>query len=371
MKLLYVVAKAEYFLSHRLALCRQAQSSGFNVAVATTDFPKKDIHKIAGIDTFPVEFRRGSLNPFVEIKTIIHLLAAFKKFRPSIVHNVALKPALYGAAIARFYNIPSVSAINGFGYIFTSRHLKARLLRPFVKLALKFIINHSSATVLVQNQQYFLDCKALLPKSDLHYVPGSGVNTKTFYQVAKQGVFTFTLVARMLWSKGVGEFVGAAKNFVANNSSKKVRFLLVGSPDPENPESIPLTVLEKWHKEGAVEWLGHVDDIQNIYAQTHVAVLPSYREGLPKSLLEAMACELPIITTDAVGCGDIVNKGNGIKVPIKNLIELEKAFETCFADQKACEKMGLQGRKEIEKTYCIEIINREIINIYNKILHKK
>ena len=371
MRLLYVVAKAEYFLSHRLALCRQTQASGFNVAVATTEFPKKDIHKVAGIDTFPVEFKRGSLNPFVEIKTIIHLLAAFKKFRPSIMHNVALKPALYGAAIARFYNIPSVSAINGFGYIFTSRQLKARLLRPFVKLTLKFILNHSSVSVLVQNQQDFLDCKALLPKSDLHFVPGSGVDTKTFHRVTKQGAFTFTLVARMLWSKGVGEFVEAAKNFVANNPSKKVRFLLVGSPDPENPESIPLTILEKWHKEGAVEWLGHVDDIQNIYAQSHVAVLPSYREGLPKSLLEAMACELPIITTDAVGCGDIVHKGNGIKVPIKNLNKLEKAFERCFADQKACEKMGQQGRNEVEKMYCIDIINRKIINIYNKILHKK
>ena len=370
MKLLYVVAKSEYFLSHRFFLCLQAQSSGFDVAVATTEFLKKNKSKIADINSLLVRFKRGSLNHFIEIRTIFDLLIAFRKFRPSLVHNVALKPALYGAAIARFCGIPSVNAVNGFGYIFTSRHIKARFLRPFVKCALKFILNHSSVTVLVQNQQDFESCKRLLPKSELYLVLGSGVDAKTFYPVVSQGIFTFTLVARMLWSKGVGEFVEAAENFVKNNPSVKVRFLLVGDPDPENPESIPLAILKKWHQEGVVEWLGYEDNIQHVYAQTHVAVLPSYREGLPKSLIEAMACGLPIITTDAIGCGDIVHDGNGIKVPVQNVVALEKAFEKCFFDKKLCEKMGRQGRKESETVYASDVVNRQIIEIYTKILQK-
>ncbi len=370
MRLLYVVANAEYFLSHRLALAKAAQALGFDVAVATTQFKENDYIQIGRIKSFLVKFKRGSLNPFVELKTVFSLLRVFREFKPSLVHNVALKPALYGTMIARIYKVPSVNAINGFGYIFTSYHLRARLLRPFVKYALKLILNHSHVSVIVQNQQDYLTCKALLPKSNLYFVPGSGVDTKIFYPALNKGakIFTFTLVARMLWTKGVKEFVEAAKEFVKNNPSQKVRFLLIGSPDLENPESIPLAILEKWNEEGIVEWLGHVDNVQKIYAQTHVAVLPSYREGLPKSLLEAMACGLPIITTDAIGCDEIVNEGNGIKVPTKNIESLKEAFEKCISNKPMCKLMGNRGREQAENLYSSDIINLKITNIYNKIL---
>lgn len=370
MKLLYVVARAEYFLSHRLALAEAAQILGFDVGVATTQFQENDRLKIGQIKNFLVNFKRGSLNLFVELKTIFSLFKVFREFKPLLVHNVALKPALYGAIIARFHRIPSVNALNGFGYIFTSHHLKARLLRPLIESALKLVLNHSSVSVIVQNQQDYLTCKVLLPKSNLYFVPGSGVDINAFYPVidGNEKIFTFTLVARMLWTKGVNEFVEAAKEFLKDNPSQKVRFLLVGSPDLENPESIPLAVLEKWNEEGVVEWLGHVDDIQKIYAQTHVAVLPSYREGLPKSLLEAMACGLPIITTDAVGCGQIVNEGNGIKVPAKNVGDLKKAFEKCVVNKPACKLMGDKGREQAENLYSSDIINLKITNIYNQIL---
>lgn len=368
MRLLYIVARAEYFLSHRLALAKEAQAAGYTVAVATTQFCEKNICQLAGFEIFFTRFKRGGINPFAELKTIFDLIKVFKKNQPDIVHNVALKPALYGSAIARFYKIPTINAINGFGYIFTSNHLKARLLRPFIKFALKWILNHSSVHVIVQNQQDYLECKTLLPKCSLSLVLGSGVDAKIFYPVSSyQGTFTFTLVARMLWSKGVREFVEAAKIFIKNNPEKKIRFLLVGAPDPENPEAISLEILRKWNQEGVVKWLGAHDNIQEIYSQTHVAVLPSYREGLPKSLLEAMACGLPIITTDAVGCRDIIDGTNGIKVPVKNVEALVKAFEECVANPKMCKAMGKQGRIKAENVYSIDIINRQILDIYRKI----
>jgi glycosyltransferase involved in cell wall biosynthesis len=368
MKLLYVVARAEYFLSHRYDLAKAAQNSGFEVAVATTNFSQTDLPKLNGIANFLVRFKRGSLSPFTELKTIFDLLKIFKIFLPNLVHNVSLKPALYGAALARFYGLPSVNSINGFGYIFTSNQLKARVLRPFIRLALKLILNHQSVTVIVQNSEDYNDCLALLPKCNLQLIAGSGVDIQTFQPQFNSGIFTFTLVARMLWSKGVEEFVEAAQSFRENNLSEKVRFWLVGSPDSENPESIPIEVLQGWHKDGVIEWHQHTNDIQSIYAQTNVAVLPSYREGMPKSLLEAMACGLPIITTNARGCGDLVRE-NGLKVPVKDAVAVFTAMQKCYIAPQLCKTMGAQSRIDAERLYSLDIINREVIGSYIKILH--
>lgn len=370
MNLLYVVAKAEYFLSHRLDLANCAKDAGFNVAVATTSFSKTDTLRLNGLTAFVVRFVRGSLNPFTEFKTVFDLVNIFRNFRPGLVHNVALKPALYGAAIARFYGLPSVNAINGFGYVFTSNQLKARLLRPLVKLALRLVLNHKSVRVIVQNRDDYNECAALLPRCELSLIAGSGVDIQAFSFKHYSGIFTFTLAARMLWSKGVGEFVDAAKMFRLNNPGKEVRFLLVGSPDSENPESIPVAVLKEWQLEKVIEWRGYSDNIQEIYAQTSVAVLPSYREGMPKSLLEAMACGLPVITTNVRGCYDLVENGvSGIMVPVRSVSALCAAMQECYADHDRCSRMGAAARKNVELLYSSGIINRKFIVIYNKISH--
>lgn len=372
MKLLYVVAKAEYFLSHRLSLAKETKTSGFDVAVATTQFNSADLEKVSDFKNFLVKFERGGLNFFKELKTIFLLYRVFKKFKPSLVHNIALKPSLYGALVARICGIRSVNSINGFGYIFTSDHLKAKILRPAIKLAIKYILNSPNVCIIVQNRDDYLVCKELLSKSTVELVAGSGVDVRAFYPVKRESIknFTFTLVGRMLWTKGVGEFVEAARLFRKGNANCSVRFLLVGLPDIENPETIAEDTLRKWSHEGVIEWLGHINEIQKIYSETHVAVLPSYREGLPKSLLEAMACGLPIITTNAIGCKDIVSEGNGIKVPVGNVGSLKKAFEQCVKDKASCNLMGKKGRELSEKRYSSEIINKNTIDIYNKILMK-
>lgn len=365
MKLLYVVARAEYFISHRLDLALAASDAGFEVAAATTDFSTNDHKKLKNIENFLVRFKRGSLNPVTEIKTIFDLIKVFKRFHPNIVHNVGLKPALYCALISRFYGVLSVNSINGFGYIFTSNQLKAKLLKPFVRFALKFLLNRSNIAVIVQNSEDYKDCLSLLPKCKLHLITGSGVDVQAFSPHPHQGVFTFTLVARMLWSKGVGEFTEAAKFFKVNNPNAEVRFLLVGSPDSENPETVPEDTLKKWHDEQIIEWIEHTDKVALIYAQTSVAVLPSYREGMPKSLLEAMACGLPVITTNARGCDDLVDDGvNGIKVPVHNVAALCNAMQRCYLDPKICEAMGSNARDSAINIYATEVINRQIMNIY-------
>lgn len=365
MKLLYVVARAEYFLSHRLELAHDSEFAGFEVAVATTDFSENGHNKLNDIKNFFIRFKRGSINPITEIKTVIDLIKVFKKFRPNIVHNVSLKPALYCAMIARFSGTTSINSINGFGYIFTSNQLKAKLLRPVIRLALKFLLNHSDVHVIVQNSQDYQDCSALLPKCKLYLVAGSGVNVKAFTPTIYHGAFTFTLVARMLWSKGVGEFVEAAQIFKFKNPDANVRFLLVGSPDLENPESVPEETLKNWHDTQIIEWVTHTDKVSDIYAKTSVAVLPSYREGMPKSLLEAMACGLPVITTNARGCDDLVQHGvNGLKAPVKDVQELFAAMEECYQNPGKCIIMGENGRRSALNIYATEVINKEIIKVY-------
>ncbi len=371
MKLLYVVARAEYFVSHRLDLAHATMKSGFEVAVATTNFSQTDSEKLNGIHNFLVGFKRGSLSPFTEIKTIFDLFKIFKNYRPNFVHNIGLKPALYCAALARLYGVSSINSINGFGYIFTSNQLKARVLKPFVSFALRLALNHSDVTVIVQNSDDYNDCSLLLPKCNLHLVAGSGVDVNAFLPRPYKGVFTFTLVARMLWSKGVKEFVEAARLFKNDNPNANVRFLLVGSPDSENPETVPYGVLQNWCNEKIVEWYEHTDDIASVYGSTSVAVLPSYREGMPKSLLEAMACGLPVVTTFSRGCDDLVQDGvNGFKVPVKDSVALFKAMQKCYLDTSICHVMGGNGRQKAENVYSMNIINRQIIDIYIKISRK-
>lgn len=360
MKLLYVVAKAEYFLSHRLELADFAKNNGCNVAVASTVFG----NQLQGIKSFAVPFKRGSLNIFYELKSLWSLCKIIRFYKPDLIHNVALKPVIYGGLLARIFQIPSVNSINGFGYIFTSKQMKAKILKPLISLFLRIVLNHSQSTVIVQNQDDFADCVKLLPKSCIKLVAGSGVNADYFYPNSSKlaSPIIFVLVARMLWNKGVQEYVSAAEK--VKQQYPNTRFLLVGEPDLENPESITHDILQDWHNQGVVEWLGHQSDIKSIYDVAHVAVLPSYREGMPKALLEAMACGLPIITTDTRGCRDLFCD-NGYLVPVKNIEALAIAMTDFINNPDLHESMANKSLQAVQRNYEVQIINQQIFEIYN------
>jgi glycosyltransferase involved in cell wall biosynthesis len=365
MKLFYVVAKAEYFLSHRLELANFVKNNGCKVAVASTVFG----NKLKGIKNFEVPFKRGSINIFCELRSLWILCKIIHFYKPDLIHNVALKPVLYGGFLARIFQIPSVNSINGFGYIFTSNQMKAKILKPLISLFLRIILNHSKATIIVQNQDDFADCEKLLPKSCVKLVPGSGVNTDCFYPHASkfEAPITFVLVARMLWSKGIQEYVSAAEK--VKQQYPDTQFLLVGEPDLENPESITHDVLNSWHNQGVVEWLGHQSDVKSIYDVAHVAVLPSYREGMPKALLEAMSCGLPIITTDTRGCRDLFCD-NGYLVPVKNTDELSKVMIDFISNPHLHENMRANSLQAVTHIYETKKINQQIFEIYNSVTNQ-
>ncbi|MBX9977359.1 MAG: glycosyltransferase family 4 protein [Alphaproteobacteria bacterium] len=369
-RLLFVVAESRYFISHRLPLALEARKQGFEVAVATcSDHDFEGDRKLLeghGITVYPTPFNRAGLNPIKDIPTLKALYEVCRAFKPDIIHNVALKPILYGSMMGKCLKIPKiVNAIAGLGYVFTSDRLKARLIRTLFLPFLKFSIRKTN--IIVQNA----DDKSLVeswlgPKARLHLIRGAGVDMAVFSPAPKLSHnHTITLVARMLWSKGIAEAVDAAKRLKQTHPHAILQ--LVGMPDPQNPESISEAQLKKWHDQSIICWLGARNDIAEIYRASQIVLLPSYREGLPKSLLEACACGLPIITTDAPGCREVVDSGmNGYLVPVGNSDALYKVLATLLDNYDMCCAMGAHSLTKAMSHFSSDLIHKETMIVYKK-----
>ncbi|MDP1536303.1 MAG: glycosyltransferase family 4 protein, partial [Burkholderiales bacterium] len=292
MKLLFVVTEDWYFVSHRLPLAVAAQAAGYDVAVATRAGQQADVIRDAGIRLIPFALSRRGGNP---LREVIALWRLYRREQPDLVHHVALKPVMFGALAAWLARVPAqVNAVAGMGWLFTSSDRIVRLVRPALRWVLARLLDRPHSLTIVQNPED----QALLERSSvsaarLRLIRGAGVDARLF----KPGLppaepVCVVLAARMLWDKGVGEFVEAAR--MLTETGVKARFVLVGEPDPANPASVPESTLRAWQGQHGVEWWGRRDDMPAVLQAAHIACLPSYREGLPKSLLEAAACGLPI-----------------------------------------------------------------------------
>ena len=367
-KLLYLVTEDWYFCSHRLSLGRAAVAAGYEVSVATRVRDHGDEICSAGIRVIALPWKRRSTNAFAELKTLATLHRVYRHERPDIVHHVALKPVLYGSLVARLTGTRRiVNAVAGFGYSFTSSQKRAAIARRILRTSFKRLSNRPGTLVLVQNPD---DEKTLRAAGTVHsdrlvLIPGSGVDVDRFAASEEPaGIPRVTLVSRMLWSKGVGEFVEAAKTLRAKGLEFEAE--LVGDPDPENPQSIPRDTLQRWHDEGAVKWQGHVDDVPAVWSRSHVAVLPSYREGLPKTLLEAAACARPIVATDVPGCREIaVNGENGILVPTQDPSALAAAIERLVSDPSLRLAMGRASRSIAVEKFSEQVVIDQILSLYH------
>ncbi len=348
-KLLFLVTEDWYFCSHRLALARAAQAAGFRVVVATRVKAHAQLIEDAGLELHAIDMRRSSKHPLRELAAVRELCSLYRRVQPDIVHHVGMKPVVYGSVAARVARVPwVVNALAGLGYVFTSEQRMARRLRPFLKTALKSLLGRCNGLVIVQNPEDRQAVESLrVAPERIVLVPGSGVDTIMFCPTAEpSGPPVFCMVSRMLWDKGVGEVVAAAAR--AKRVRPDIRVRLVGDPDAENPAAISLEQLRRWNAEGTVQWLGQQDDMPGVWAQSHVALLPSYREGLPKSLVEAAACGRPIITTDVPGCRDIVEHGvNGLLVAPRDGDALCEAMLTLADDGALRTRMGQAGRRRV------------------------
>ena len=365
MKLLFVVTEDWYFVSHRLPLAVAAQAAGFEVAVATRVGVHGETIRAAGIRLIPFVLSRRGGNPFAEVLSLWRL---YRREHPDLVHHVALKPVMFGALAAWLARVPAqVNAVAGLGWLFTSSSGVVRLVRPVVRWMLGRLLNRPHSLTIVQNPED----RSLLERSGvsasrLRLIRGAGVDLQIFYPVIPSvEPVCIVLVARMLWDKGVGEFVEAARRLT--EAGVNARFVLVGDPDPANPASVPESTLRNWHGQHGVEWWGRREDMPAVLQAAHIACLPSYREGLPKSLLEAAACGLPIVTTDAPGCREVVrDRVNGLLVPVRDAVALAAALKKLIDDVELRRSMGEQSRLRAEAEFGLETVIAQTLAVYRE-----
>jgi len=286
-----------------------------------------------------------------------------------LLHNIAQKPVLYGSLAARLAGVPAVvNAVAGMGYLFTSNDLRARLVRSLVGGAYRTLLTAPNTQVLVQNPDDQAQILCLTGVEPI-LIPGSGVDVTRFVpRPDKPLPVLVVLASRMLWDKGVGDFVAAARSLKARGS--QARFVLVGKPDPGNPRSVSERQLQDWQAEGCIEWWGHRTDMPEVLAQAHIACLPSYyREGLPKFLIEAAAAGLPLVTTDATGCREAVEPElNGLLVPPKDPEALATALAQLISDQGLRQRFGVQSRIQADERFANERIFSKVLGIYDALL---
>jgi glycosyltransferase involved in cell wall biosynthesis len=371
-KLLFLVSEDWYFRSHRSPIARAARDAGALVSVATRVRKAGDLIKAEGFRLFPLELSRSGRNPFRDLRQIYSLYRLYRRERPDIVHHVALKPSLYGSIAARFAGVPHVvNAFAGMGFVFISNGLFARMIRPVLSGLFRYLLNRNNTLTIVQNAD---DAKLFVERvgiasERIRIIRGSGVDIERFKPVAETRAPetpTAVCVSRMLWDKGVGELVAAAK--LLKSRGVPIRIRLVG-PGDDNPASIPKSQLDEWARAGAVEVAGPSDDIPGVYAGADIAVLPSYREGLPKSLLEAAAAGLPLVATNAPGCREICRDGEtGLLVPVQSVEPLADALARLANDPALRAALGANARRAAVEEFSEAQVVAETLDLYESLL---
>lgn len=365
MKILYVVNNMAYFLSHRRLLVEAVLKLGHQVTVAGPKGPEVSQIKAIGCRFEPWGMSRRGMNPLTEIKSLLSLRQLLQSEQPDVLHLLTIKPVIYGGLVARWFGrCQVVSTLTGLGYVFTTTERKRQVLRGIIGGLYYLACHYSRHHLIFQNQddQALFERFGWVKKNQSHLIPGSGIDLQGYPVLPEpKGPICVALPSRMLWDKGVGEFVEAARMLTG-----KAQFWLVGAPDPGNPASISDTQLEQWQKEGVIEYKGFQQDMLAIYRQVHIICLPSYREGLPRTLLEAGASGRAIVTTEVPGCREIVDPETGLLVPVKDSKALADALLTLIDDEALRHQFTIRMREKIKANYSAEIVNRETIKIYHQ-----
>ncbi|CAN7221043.1 glycosyltransferase family 4 protein [Devosia sp. LjRoot16] len=347
-KLVFVVTEDWYFVSHRLALATEAIRRGYEVVLVTRLSTFRSEIERHGIRVIPFDTNRRGMNPLGVLAEAFALARIYRQEQPDIVHHVALRAVMVGGLAARLCGIDRVlSAITGMGFLFTGGGRK-----PWVRQMVGWVLPQlvSRGLVIVQNSDDGRQIAQFgVPTSRLRHIAGVGVNTEKFHPVARDNEQVMVmLAARLLWDKGVGEFVEAARLLQHTGA----RFVLVGMIDVDNPAGVPREQVDAWTRQGIVEWWGHQQDMASALSRADIFCLPSYREGLPKALLEAMSCGLPCVSTDVPGCREVVRHGDtGLLVPAGDGAALAAAIASLIRNPEQRLKMGARGRQRAVDEY--------------------
>ena len=368
-RIVYLVTEDWVFVSHRLPIARAARDAGYDVVVATRVVEHGAAIEREGFTLVSLPWNRRSLNPFHELAITIQLAALYRQLKPALVHHVAVKPALIGSLAAFLAGVDNVvNAITGLGYVFTSTSSRARFLRPIVRLGFRLLLRRGNSQIIVQNPDdgAVLTRECGIEPAHIRLIRGSGVDLERFRATSEPASppIRATLASRMIWDKGIGDLVEAAR--ALKEKGAPVTVILAGKPDPDNPASIPESQLKAWHNEGIVDWRGFVADMPKLWAESHIAVLPSfYGEGVPKCLIEAAACGRPIVAADGPGLREIVRDGeNGMLVPAHDPTALAHAIARLADDTTIRTRMGAAGRRLVETGFSDKQVAAETLAVY-------
>jgi glycosyltransferase involved in cell wall biosynthesis len=378
MKILYVVNNAAFFCSHRLPLALAAREAGHDVALLTgqggsptLESPALETLRRHGLPHHVVAFRSGGVSPWIEGLGVLQMVALMRHWKPDVVHCVTPKCILYGGFSARLTRRGGlILAVSGMGSLFAGedRPLQRLVRRIYLRLA-RFSYAHHNCRVIVQNHDdlELLVEEGLAERRDITLIPGSGVPLADYEGLGWQGRDDLVILpARLLRDKGVVEFVEAARQL--RHAGCRWRFALVGIVDSDNPTSIAEAQVRAWVDEGAVEWWGHCENMAAVYGQAKIVCLPSYREGMPKALLEAAAAGCAVVTTDTVGCRESVQPGiSGDLVPVRDPQALARALLELIDDPARQAAYGDAGRKLARQRFGLDSVVASTLATYEQL----
>lgn len=378
MKFVFYANTDWYLYNFRLSTARQLQAHGHEVVMLSPPGDYGPRFADLGFRWVALEMHRASLNPLREARTLRHLTRVLRAERPDMLHNFTVKCAVYGALAARAAGVPAVvNAVAGMGYVFTSNQPQALMLRPVVKLLMRGTLAGGHSRLILQNPDdadAFLRAR-LVPEQKIRVIRSSGVDLTRFNPPPRDEQsrpLRVLLAARLLWEKGIGEYVEAARQLRAQG--RAVECLLAGMPDHGNPRSATHEQVERWHCEGLVRWLGHVEDMPSLLREVDVMVLPSYyREGVPKSLIEGAACGLAIVTTNLAGCREVVSEdgADGLHVRPRDPAHLAQCLARLDDDRLLVRRLGERARHKAMADFDERMVIRRTIEVYDELLRDR
>jgi len=371
-RLAFVVNNVDFLFSHRLVLVKGALARGYDVHVIGPDGPSVGRLRELGVPFHEWKLDRSGQRAASEALTVARLVRLYRRVRPDVVHHVTIKPVLYGSFAARTTGVRGVvNAVSGLGYIFLAEGLRAEVRRRAIGLAYRVALSTPNSRVILQNDDDEAELRSLGALAGAHIVKirGSGVDLSRFHPRSEpaEGPTTVVLPARLLRDKGVAEFVEAGR--LLRQQGASVRMVLVGGLDPGNPAGITQSELDAWVAAGDVEWWGHRSDMPEVFAQSNIVCLPSYREGMPKALLEAAACGKAIVTTDVPGCRDAVDGGRvGVLAPVKDAAGLAWALQVLIHDPERRRILGDLAAAHARANFSEDRVLQQHLDLYQALV---
>jgi len=370
-KVLFLVTEDWYFCLHRLSLACALRDNGYDVVVATCVNDHGAQILAEGFKLVPIRLSRSGWNPFADLLAIAEIVRIYRSEKPDIIHHIAMKPIIYGSWAARIAGVrPVVNAFAGLGYVFEGTQGSKRVLQGLTVLLLRTAFIGKSNVAMFENSDDLeeLRSRGVVTTERSIVVRGAGVDENVFAPTPEApGVPIILLAGRMLFLKGVGEFVEAAR--IIRDRGIAASFVLAGRRDPSNPTSITEQQLKDWQTAGLIQYWGDRSDMPEIIGQAHIVALPSWTEGLPRSLLEAASCARPVVGTDIPGNREIVHDGkNGFLVPVRNPEALAAALIKLIQDPGLRRSMGECGRRMVLEALTERHVFAQVLGLYAKML---